>query len=196
MYFYFSECKEGWCLHHGGIKGIKRFLSYVHLPQTNSQHPSTNRSAFVEALGSATIHPSTWKESHPPIHCMIDRLCSQAFRPLGDPGISSSPSWLRPEIPGDLLLRQAPTEKRAFVEVQFQRGCSSPLEQKLWVWMHCSGHLIKAGGGGCYFKCEDSSTKLKGTSKIKETWHHQRITIIFYYQSQAIEINDLTLWRI
>lgn len=39
--------------------------------------------------------------------------------------------------------------------------------------------LVEIGGGDCCFKCGESNTKSRGTGKIKKTWHHQRITIIF-----------------
>lgn len=80
------------------------------------------QSAFVEAIGSSTIHEGTQEESHQPAHWVTGL---QTSVPARDPVVACEPALTPlsqgPGVPGEHCLRQTPTDKRVSVEVQTSR---------------------------------------------------------------------------
>lgn len=81
------------------------------------------------------------------------------------------------------------TSRRVFREDQRDSGFATHcgVNQEVCPWVtggaltedSLSSQLEESGGGDCFFRFEDSSARLQGTWKIKETWHHWRKTKIF-----------------
>lgn len=99
--------------------------------------------------------------------------CRVAFVPV--PALAWTPALLDHGLGAHEkhCIGQSATDERAFMGPSFQWRCSSTALGKK------KKRFVKTGEGDCYFKCKDSNAELQETWKIKETWHHPRITIIF-----------------
>ena len=97
----------------------KKFLTHIPSSTITTWHPSMEKSAFVGAVGSSTIHQGTWAESRPLVHWVIDIQTSiVAVDPAMECELTPPPLGCGLGAPGEHCLRQLPMDKRASVEVQ------------------------------------------------------------------------------
>ena len=96
--------------------------------------------------------------------------CALGYRSTDCPsaGSSSGPGTL-----GEHWLRQLPTDEGAFVEAHspvetLQHGTGVKNSRLDTCWS------LKPEGANCYFWCEDSNARRKGTWRTKKTWHQKR----------------------
>lgn len=152
----------------------KIFIVFVPIFSNNKYSASIHKQV---PGGSTTTHQGIWTESCPLMHSwlwtlkwcvnLLSSLLTKVWEPLENTNIESHRQRR------ELLWKSRFTEIPAFC-----------LDRKRWFRTHWSGQLLKTGGGGFHLECKDSNAKLTGTSKIKETWHHQKITTFSSYQTQ------------
>lgn len=96
--------------------------------------------------------------------------CALGYRSTDCPsaGLRRGPGTLE-----EHWLRQLPTDEGAFVEVHspvetLQHGTGVKNSRLDTCWS------LKPEGADCYFWCEDSNARRKGTWRTKKTWHQKR----------------------
>ena len=98
---------------------------FLSLLPTVIQHLSMDKSAFVGAVGSSTIHQGAWEESYPPV-CQV--IGVQTLIPAVDPALACEaaldPLGHNPGGPGEHSLRHSwmrePLWKSRFPEEKFK----------------------------------------------------------------------------